>query len=399
MAVNPPELNRPIVAIDFPFDTSGWLGGVNAIGHLLSAYRKLPDPRLHLVLVAPTNLPDRVTEAVADVEIWHTSLLDRSSFVHQLRRLVRKVSGRDLMMEWWLRRRGVSVYSHGEPLGHGAKLPVLGHIADLGTHHFPAWYPGAEAKMDFLRRYALGVDHLLLISHSVERDFDHFHGATGARRTVIHIVPEVAPADALAERDARRRYGLEGRYFFLPNKFWVHKNHRIVIEALGLLKQRGVDIIVACSGMAFDERAPNHFDELMKRASALGVSDRFVVLGIIPATDLASLMRGAVAIINPSTFEGWGLSVAEAREMGKQIILSDIPVFREHELEQSFYFDPNDAEKLAMIMEQLWVDHNPDADRARQVMAAESHVDRQVAYARQYEELILSMIAEGVSRT
>ena len=396
MAGSASDLTRPIVAIDFPFETSGWLGGVNAIGHLLGAYRKLPKPRLKLVLVAPTELPDRVTEAVSGVEIWHTSLLDRSSLVHQLRRLVRKASGRDLMMEWWLRRRGVRVYSHGEPLGRGAKLPVLGHIADLGTHHFPACYPGAEAKMDFLRRYAQGVDHLLLISHSVDRDFDHFHGATGARRTVIHIVPEVAPADPVAERDARRRYGLEGRYFFLPNKFWAHKNHRIVIEALGLLKQRGVDIIVACSGMTFDERAPDHFDELMKLASVLEVSDRFLVLGIIPATDLASLMRGAAAIINPSKFEGWGLSVAEAREMGKQIILSDIPVFREHELKHSFYFDPDDAEKLAVIMEQLWADHDRDADRARQDMAAASHADRQIAYARRYEELILSMIAQGV---
>ena len=44
---------------------------------------------------------------------------------------------------------------------------------------------------------------------------------------------------------------LPQRYFYLPNQFWRHKNYQPVIDALGLLKRRGFDAVVAASGSTY----------------------------------------------------------------------------------------------------------------------------------------------------
>ena len=45
-----------------------------------------------------------------------------------------------------------------------------------------------------------------------------------------------------AGREIERKYGFRGIYFYLPNQFWVHKNHWVVLKAVASLKARGVEI-------------------------------------------------------------------------------------------------------------------------------------------------------------
>src|SRR5690606_17136877 len=137
------------------------------------------------------------------------------------------------------------------------------------------------------------------------------------------------PVDPAAARAAAERYGLPPTYFFLPNQFWSHKNHATVIEALALLKARGRAVTVAASGNPVDPRDPAHFERLTARAAALGVDDLFRPLGLIPYADIALLMRGSAALINPSLFEGWSTTVEEAKATGTPMILSSLDVHRE----------------------------------------------------------------------
>jgi len=63
--------------------------------------------------------------------------------------------------------------------------------------------------------------------------------------------------------------------------------------------------------------------------------------------------------LNPSLFEGFGLSVDEARSTGKKILLSDIPVHREQDVPQGVFFDPRNVEDLAKKLESIWLDTLP----------------------------------------
>ena len=58
---------------------------------------------------------------------------------------------------------------------------------------------------------------------------------------------------------------------------------------------------------------------------------------------LASLVRGATAVVAPSSVEGFGLPVAEALSLGVPVIASDIPAHREVGSHRATFIDPIDG--------------------------------------------------------
>jgi glycosyltransferase involved in cell wall biosynthesis len=58
---------------------------------------------------------------------------------------------------------------------------------------------------------------------------------------------------------------------------------------------------------------------------------------------LASLVRGATAVVAPSSVEGFGLPVAEALSLGVPVVASDIPAHREVGGRWATFVDPIDG--------------------------------------------------------
>jgi len=78
-------------------------------------------------------------------------------------------------------------------------------------------------------------------------------------------------------------------------------------------------------------------------------------------------MRQSVCVLNPSLFEGFGLSVDEANCLGKRVLLSDLPVFREQAHPDAAYFEPTRLSELVEKMAETWrlADAGPDADKEK----------------------------------
>jgi hypothetical protein len=68
--------------------------------------------------------------------------------------------------------------------------------------------------------------------------------------------------------DVIEQYGLPSTYFYLPNQFWRHKNHQVVVDALAILAKRGDNVVVAASG------------SIMRRVAGLGLEKNFRYLGM-----------------------------------------------------------------------------------------------------------------------
>jgi glycosyltransferase involved in cell wall biosynthesis len=126
-----------------------------------------------------------------------------------------------------------------------------------------------------------------------------------------------------------------------------YKGLETVVDALGSLKRSGdapVPEVVFAGGV---EGSNGLVDELRSRASLAGVSDKLTFTGWIEDRQLEKLYRSAIATINPSTYEGYGLSVAESLAWGLPTIASDIPSHREIADEGALFVPPGDAEALA----------------------------------------------------
>ncbi len=105
----------------------------------------------------------------------------------------------------------------------------------------------------------------MLSSEDARADSERFYPRSRGRTVVVRFAvrpPElaVAPGPQLLEK-----YGLPERFMYLPNQFWKHKNHAVVIEALAQLKQRGAAVLVAASGNPNDVRHVGHYRQLVAK--------------------------------------------------------------------------------------------------------------------------------------
>ena len=192
----------------------------------------------------------------------------------------------------------------------------------------------------------------MLSSESALRDFRKFYPSLTGNTSVVRFATRPAPGLLTAKPpDVLAQYNLPSRYFYLPNQFWRHQNHRVVIDALTIMKKRGLDVVIAASGSSEDPREPDYFDGLMREIEDRGLETSFRYLGMIPTEHVYALLRASTALINPSRFEGWSTTVEEAKSFGVPMILSDLDVHREQTGGMARYFGLDDPEMLA---DQLW---------------------------------------------
>ncbi|WLB56991.1 glycosyltransferase family 4 protein [Bradyrhizobium sp. 521_C7_N1_3] len=196
--------------------------------------------------------------------------------------------------------------------------------------------------------------HVMLSSASALGDLKKFYPGLLNAVSVVRFATE-PPASLLATNpsDVIASYGLPPRYFYLPNQFWRHKNHQLVVDALDLLKRRGLDVVVAASGSTLDFREPGRFEAMMQEVKARGLETNFRHLGMIPLDHVYALLRASAALINPSECEGWSTTVEEAKSFGVPMLLSGLEVHREQTEGRARYFGIRDAEALAEHMSQV----------------------------------------------
>ena len=258
-----------------------WLGGLNYMKNLVAALVE-DVPEIEAVLLTGQAFDPDALAGFPDVEVLRTPLLDRRHPARVLREVVRRGTGRDRVLERWLARRGVELLSHGLPLGSGSALPTISWIPDLQHARLPELFDSGEiAHRDaWFRRVCREADVVLLSSEAARGDLEGFSDEGFRKSEVLRFV--VDPLLSAGDVDARRvmeRHSIDGPFIHLPNQFWIHKNHELVVEALRLLSEEGAAVRIVATGDTHDYRAPGHFDRLMERVRDLGLGTSFSALG------------------------------------------------------------------------------------------------------------------------
>jgi glycosyltransferase involved in cell wall biosynthesis len=264
-------------------------------------------------------------------------------------------------------------------------------MPDFQHRHLPGYFSAYESwRRDRNVETAAATGHLLVSSQSAATDFHRFY--PHRRRTRVHVLrftPHLGQEVPLLPKQALlSRYALRDDFFFLPNQFWRHKNHRIVLEALRRLPDH---VQVVATGAVSDSRGDAHIRQLLQAIDSHALQQKFRMLGLLPRQEMLSLMRHARCVINPSLFEGWSTVVEEAKFFGKRLILSDIPVHREQAAVDALYFDPHDAGALAIAMETALREHDPRAEAVRAGMAQVAFGAASSEFAARYRSIAESV--------
>lgn len=332
---------------------SHWTGGHNYLANLLRTLAQYQGQRLTPVLFIGTEGVSPGAEelcAIPGVEVVRTPLLIPSRRTGSLVRAM--LWGRDsAMRELFLEQRIDVIFENAQFFGWRLGIPAIAWIPDFQHRVLPAMFPRLsrwKRELGF-RAQVLGGRRIMLSSEDARRTCERYFPSTRGRTRTIHFAVPAhdGETDFAAARAIADQYGLPENFFFMPNQFWKHKNHALVVEALAILRRRGMPMVVAASGMQSDPRDPGHFPRLQEQVGRLGVDRDMRFLGVIPYAHLGALMRSCVALLNPSLFEGWSTTVEEARAMGTPMLLSDLDVHREQMEDAAIYFNRFSAEDLA----------------------------------------------------
>ena len=149
----------------------------------------------------------------------------------------------------------------------------------------------------------------------------------------------------------KQKYNLDKAYFFVSNQFWKHKNHMVVIKALEHISPNIRDnFLLVFSGKEHDYRNPDYANQVKQYVTKKGLTIQTRFLGFIDRKEQLKLMSEAIAIIQPSLFEGWSTVVEDAKAMNQWVIASDLPVHREQLTVNADFFHPEDSTALKNLL-------------------------------------------------
>ena len=136
-------------------------------------------------------------------------------------------------------------------------------------------------------------------------------------------------------------------YFFSVSNRKAHKNEDRLIEAFSQANI-GLETRLLLTGESNDA--------LSKVCQRCGVYDRVIFVGSVSESELARLYRGALALVFPSLYEGFGLPVIEAMACGTPVITSNTTSLPEVSGGAALLIDPNSVKDIKNGIERLYKD-------------------------------------------
>lgn len=334
--------------------SENWIGGSYYIINLISALRTLPDNEKPEIFLIAKNIND----------IEHVKSINYP-FIHYLPvepvqsipiRIVNKLS-RTLFGKNWIRKCYSStdfdwVYPYTNYQSISKIKYKIYWIPDFQELYFPNFFSKEEIALRHSINTATGEGNNFVIfsSKSAESDFDKFYPSNKCKKYVLYFASVHPKYEYLNFETLRIKYNIPLAYFISANQFWEHKNHFIILKSLVILRKQGVNCMVVFTGKENDFRNPDYFDRLKAFVHDNKLQENVKFLGFIDRIDQLKLMNSALAIIQPSLFEGWSTVVEDAKAMNQYTLLSNIAVHKEQLNYNVSFFDPTNEMELASKM-------------------------------------------------
>ncbi len=229
-------------------------------------------------------------------------------------------------------------------------------IPDFQEDYLPHFFSQEEvnSRKTTQKTWVANQYNLIVSSQDSLTDFKRLYANAENKIAVMPFAVTHPSYIELNIDELREKYAIPQQYFFAPNQFWIHKNQQIILGAVKLLKDKGIEVFVAFSGKETDYRNPNYFASLQQYVEKNNLSKNIKFLGFIDRKEQLKLMAEALAIVQPSLFEGWSTVVEDAKTMNQFVILSDLRVHHEQISDNVMFFDPKNAVALAEHLQTVW---------------------------------------------
>jgi len=339
-------------------DYANWTGGTYYILNIIRALKLLNDSsKPYINIVHNEKSSTDVIKSIDYPYIRFTKWdIKRSVSKRIANKLMRILFGKRLVGD----KLPPGITDNVYPLNSTIELQNLKNsffwIPDFQDKYLPQFFTEQEIlsrnnQYQFIVDSGLGV---VFSSRNALNDYNKFYPDNHNKKVVLSFASFIGDKyKVIPMEDLKKKYDIKVPYFIVANQFWAHKNHKIVLEAIYELKQRGFEFKVLFTGKEEDYRNPDYIIQIKQYISDKEIGNHVSLLGFIDRHEQLQLMKHALAIIQPSFFEGWSTVVEDAKAINNYLLVSDIPIHREQCVDNFTLFDPKNANDLSFKMEQL----------------------------------------------
>lgn len=239
------------------------------------------------------------------------------------------------------------VPAHTLPFWFRGRAVVTVH--DLGFKYFPDAHRAADRYyLDFTTLFSAWRAHTVLAdSRATADDLNTFYKIIPQKIQVVYpgVDSPSPPKTPEAVEVVKQKYGLPDRYFLFIGTLQPRKNIPVIVQAYQRWRMAHPDdsaglVLAGGRGWLYDE------------TWASGLPGLYLP-GYIDETDKGALYAGALALVFPSLYEGFGFPVIEAMRCGTPVITSNTSSLPELAGHAALTIDPIDVGAIAYSMARL----------------------------------------------
>lgn len=193
---------------------------------------------------------------------------------------------------------------------------------------------------------------IICISEYCKKEFTLIFGHKVKEKgeVVYHGVPgdfsKIARTNSLSKQSFSEKYQLKSRFMVTVGTITPKKNYVRLIEAFEKSTNSDLDLVII-GAKGFEH------EKILQRASQSPKSSSIRILHNVNTEELVCALRDAEYFIFPSLYEGFGLPVLEAFQVGTPVLCSNATCLPEIAGDAALYFDPKNSQELTDLISSL----------------------------------------------
>ncbi len=261
----------------------------------------------------------------------------------------------------------LSLYQCPTKLGKRVKHIILVH--DIIPELFPEYLDNSRKRKywNLTKEAIRQAEKIIAISSRTEKDLIQHLKIDPKKITVNHVdVDEIYKKNATVSRglSVLKKYKLKPGYIYSGGGLEIRKNiERLIMAYKMLLESNKRSHLIqdfpplVISGKLMPDLAPLVLDA-KKLVKKLNLTKEVKLLDFVPQNSLPFLYKNASIFVFPSLYEGFGLPMLEAMNVGTPAIVSKKASLPEIGRDAVLYFDPENVQDMAMVLKNVLSNKN-----------------------------------------
>lgn len=264
---------------------------------------------------------------------------------------------------------------------------IMQPVHDL-MHRYEAHFEEISSTYEWRENYfscsARISDVVLVDSQLGKRQYKECYYKKGKHMPKVKVLPFAA-----LDYDKGEEYiETPVKYIFYPAQFWEHKNHKNLVLAVNLLKEKIPDIHLLLVGS--DRNSGKKIKKIIKENI---LENNVSIKGFVSNEQIIYLYRHAVALVMPTYIGPTNIPPLEAMALGCPVIVSNRYAMPVQVGDAGLLCNPDSVKDIADCIEKVWND-----EELRHNMIAKGYEQSQKWTASAFKKRFLKIVLDELNK-